>query len=255
MAFPALPGRDDGLGLGGIPADDRVLGHPLFDGADAGAIASLLGGVRPHRIRRGTLLSTPGMSPGLLHLVLEGRLRAYQLTPEGRELLLELIEAGGFDGVLSMAGHRGHFSEADADSLVASMALPVLERLIAAAPAVGVNLLHLTITRLDQREEHLESLVLRDPSQRLARQLLALAATVGEPDGRWVVLTPPLTHQRLADMLGVRRETITLHVNHLEELGLVERVGHHHYRVDPARLEELVEDREAVEHSFLRHRS
>ena len=49
---------------------------------------------------------------------------------------------------MSVAGRRGHFSEADEHSVVASLALSTLERMIALEPRVATNLLHLIVERL-----------------------------------------------------------------------------------------------------------
>jgi CRP-like cAMP-binding protein len=195
--------------------------HPLFDGVDVEQVAEILRDVTVKEVPRGMLLHTPGIAPALLHLVLRGRLRAYQVTPDGRELLLELIQEGGFDGVLSVVGRRGHFTAADDDSAIASLSLATLEELIAAETRVVRNLLGLIIDRLERREIHLEAMALHDPSQRLARQLLALGRTLGTRDDDGVILEPKITHQMLADMLGVRRETITLHLGRLGDLRAV----------------------------------
>jgi CRP/FNR family transcriptional regulator len=203
-------------------AHPKLLTHPLFRGAQDERIAPILEHVQPRLILRGKLLSTPGTSQGPLHLLLEGQLKAYQITADGRELLLELIEAGGFDGMLSVAGRRGHFTEASRDSLVASLSWPVVEQLLTVEPRIAQNLLWLITARLENREEHLESMALRDPSQRLARQLLALGETLGRVEGTRVVLRQRLTHQMLADMLGIRRETVTLHLHRLIEVGAIQ---------------------------------
>lgn len=198
-----------------------LLDHPLLRDVRTDRLERILDGIAIKEVPKGKLLNTPGVTPGLLYLVLRGRLRAYQMTVDGHELLLELIPEGGFDGLLSVAGRRGHFTEADDDSVVASLALPTLERLIALEPTVARNLFQLIIERLEGREEHLEAVVLHDPSQRLGRQLLALGETLGRRQGNRVALKPRLTHQMLADMLGVRRETVTLHLGQLTEMGAV----------------------------------
>ena len=222
-------------------ANPLLLRHPLFRDAGEERLAPLLDAVQPRRILKGKLLGSPGDHQRRLHLLLDGRLKAYQITADGRELLLELIQSGGFDGMLSVAGQRGHFTEALQDSLVASMDWPVVERLLAAEPRIAHNLLWLITARLENREEHLEWIALRDPTQRLARQLLALGEALGRSEGDRIVLTQRFTHQTLADMLSNRRETVTLHLHDLLAMGAVElRDGY--FVLNPRRLQQLVQE-------------
>jgi CRP-like cAMP-binding protein len=219
----------------------HLLDHPLLRDVHTDRLERILDGIAVKEVPKGKLLNTPGVTPGLLHLVLRGRLRAYQMTPDGHELLLELIPEGGFDGLLSVAGRRGHFTEADEDSVVASLARPTLERMIALEPHLASNLFQLIIERLEGREEHLEALALHDPTQRLGRQLLALGETLGRKQGNRVALKSRLTHQMLADMLGVRRETVTIHLGRLTELGAVS-VEKGRFLVDVEMLQKIVDD-------------
>jgi CRP-like cAMP-binding protein len=148
------------------------------------------------------------------------------MTSGGRKLVLEIIPPGGVDGLLPMLGQRGHFTEAAEDSRVALLDWTLLEQLFVVEPRIMRTLFELIASRLERREEQLESMMIRDPTQRLARQLCALAGAVGEPEGdRAVTMPRSITHQSLADMLGIRRETVTLHLHHLAELGAVDIHG------------------------------
>ena len=75
-------------------AHPLLLQHPLFRGAREALIGPLLVSIDVRPIPKGSLLNTPGSGPALMHLLVEGQLRSFQLAPDGRSLLLELIEAG-----------------------------------------------------------------------------------------------------------------------------------------------------------------
>jgi CRP-like cAMP-binding protein len=219
----------------------HLLDHPLFRDVRTDRLERILDGVAIKEVPRGKLLNTPEVTPGLLYLVMSGRLRAYQMTADGHQLLLELIPEGGFDGLLSVAGRRGHFTGADEDSVVASLARPTLERMITLEPRIAMNLFQMIVERLEGREDHLESLSLHDPTLRLARQLIALGETLGRKQGNRLALTHRITHQMLADMLGVRRETVTLHLGHLTGLGAV-AVEKGKFLLDVGVLKRVVDD-------------
>lgn len=204
---------------------ETLAAHPLFAGVDPDRLRECASAVVIHNVRKGTLLNGPGMARGRFHLVLRGTLRAYRVLNDGRELLLELIPEGGFDGVLSVAGRRPHFTEAQVESTVAEVDSATLERLIACDAKIGANLLDLVTDRLERRERQLEAVTLHDPDRQIAGQLLALARSFGRPRGDRVVLDSRVTHQMLGDMLGVRRETVTLHLIRLTRRGIVGVVG------------------------------
>ena len=204
---------------------DVLAQHPLFAGVDPGRIEECLPAIGVRTVRKGSVLNGPGMRPGRFHLVLRGTLRAYQVTDDGRELLLDLIPEGGFDGMLSISGRRPHFTEAQVETTVAEIDRATLERLVSCEPRIAANLLELVMDRLEDRERQLESVTLHDPDQQIARQLLALARTFGHPHGDRIVLGSRITHQMLGDMLGMRRETVTLHLIRLTQRGIVAVAG------------------------------
>jgi CRP-like cAMP-binding protein len=213
--------------------------HALFDGVDVSCLRSHLSSLRAVRVERGALVSGPQMPNGVV-LVLDGMLHAYELTPEGQRLVLEIIVPGEIDGMLLAAGLPAHMSEALTRSTIVRINVALLDAMIEAAPRIATNLYRNALLRLAKREAHMSALAEHSGVRALARQLLAIAQYGSRPHGRIATIRPRPTHQLLADMVGLRRETVTLN---LKSLRLMQAVGvtPDHLWIDTGRLSELLE--------------
>jgi len=216
-----------------------ALAHPLFAGIRPDRAETILRELVPRQVRAGRLLNSPGAAPAYLHLVLAGRLQIYRLNSNGHQLLLEIIGAGGIDGILALAGQSGHFTQAIVDSVVVSITPLQLQRLSQAEPGIGQALMALVAARLEAREEQMESMAARG-TEGLARLLLTLGRTLGHKKGPRLILEFRLTHQMLADMLGVRRETVAMQLPRLVRSGAVQVDGGH-LTLNRAALQSLAE--------------
>lgn len=201
-----------------------VLDHPLFEGADLDVVAPIVRGIRTRQVPAGQVLARPDGRSCLL--VFRGSLLSYVLLPDGRRILFEVIRPGGIDGVLNVAiGAGGHFSEAAERSLVAHLDGHVLEALIDADPVIARTTIRLSLRRLQRREAQLQAVIHHEATRRVASMLLTLINYTGRPapggTGSLVELTPRPTHQLLADMVGLRRETVTIEIGRLRRLGAV----------------------------------
>lgn len=197
-----------------------LLRHPLLLGAREERLMPLLARVPIQRAAKGSLLSDPSLSGGFLHLVLLGRLKAYQINADGDELLLELVDAGGIDGLLPASGLRGHFTEAAEDSLLALITMPTLQRMIAAEHCIVANLLRMISARLAVRESQVQALAVHEPKRRLASILLAMGEAAGGHHGSSISIRRA-THQTLGNMLGLRSITVGQLLRQLGEAGAV----------------------------------
>lgn len=202
----------------------RILRHPAFQGVDPAALSTLLAPIRPHDVAAGTLVARPDQQS--CNLILDGCLHTYVLTADGDRLVFEIIQAGGIDGLVNVVTgpEEGHFAEAVRPSVVVTLPRPVIEELIDVEPRIAVNLLRLALQRLERREDQLEAATRHQATKRVARMLLALARYLGPsgPRGKPVTeLRPRTPHQVLADMLGLRRETVTVQLGVLRRMGAV----------------------------------
>lgn len=213
--------------------------HPLFTGCNRAVLAPVLERLRPVRVPAGKVLVTQRRGPARLFLVLEGALLAYGYTAEGRRVIFELARPGELDGILAASGRRGHYTATQMESVVLPLTRAELQRLIAADTRVGVNLISILMGRIVKREEQIEVLAHSGTSARIAHQLLAIAAQLGVPQQDGSVLLPRLTHQTLADMIGLRRETVTRGLEVLSQSGGIVPLGRR-LTILTAVLEEIV---------------
>lgn len=175
-----------------------------------------------------------------LVLCLQGRLISYEVTDDGHELILDIIEPGGWDGLLTLTGREPHYTAAHVDSVVAVVSRARFEQLCALEPKLGLRLADALAARLQARERRLHLLHMNDGRRRVALQLLSLAQTDGI-EGR-AHINIRLTHQQIAEMVGLRRETVTLALRELEDTAAVTRMPYG-FDLDRNRLRRLLSGR------------
>jgi CRP-like cAMP-binding protein len=199
---------------------ESFIEHPLLSGLSRARVEGLIGRVQPRLVPAGKLLHPPRSRGIEVHLVLAGLLRTYELTPDGREALVELVGPGGIGGFVETPGRQARLIETLEDSLILSLSQSQLEALNQDR-VVAVRLTQLLLGMLKHREDQLRLTSVREPGRRLALLLLMLADRLGRPLGSEVLIDCRLTHQALADMAGFRRETVTHALHWLGGIGAV----------------------------------
>ncbi len=198
-----------------------------------------------HEIERATTMVThppgkifyiPGETGEVLYLLKRGRVHLYRLSPEGRKLILATLEPGVLFGEMALFGQGMYdtYAEAAEECLLCVMSRQDVKRLLLSKPHVTLRVLEEMSRRLLEAENLLEEIAFRNVPRRLAALLLRLSNGRGEIVG--------YSHQDLAEMLGVYRETVTLCLDEFKRRGLVE-IGRKRIRlVRPERLRELSPD-------------
>ena len=91
----------------------------------------------------GALVTSPDDDAERLYIVKRGRVRLYRLTPDGKQLTLEILDKGRIVGRMSWLGQELSevYAEAVEEALICSFTPEELRRLIDRFPAVGVNII------------------------------------------------------------------------------------------------------------------
>lgn len=202
-----------------------VLQHPVFEGTATDHIYPLLERTSVRAYVPGETVSSPGLGAPCLYLVLSGYVQLFDLSADGQRVIYDLAGPGGIAGFLGVVGLQPAFIESLTHSRLATLSESVSHALMDAEQRVLMNLLATVGKMLERRQAHLARLALRQPTERLAAELLALAET-SAGGGSTTVRIPRLSHQALGDMLGLRRETVTLHLARLRVAGALDVAGH-----------------------------
>ena len=158
------------------------------------------------------------------HFVDYGKLRLYNLLPNGRCITLSILGPG--DIFLQWRAEEQSLSclcaEAMQPSRVLSATQSDMAAVVAAEPAAAIELMTSFARRLTESQVLIEDLMNNSVNLRLYRTLLELSKQFGRAENGASVIDYPLTHQRLADMIGSNRVTVTRKLHELQERGVVE---------------------------------
>lgn len=188
-----------------------------------------------HAFRKGEVIYTPGETGEALFLLREGAVQIYRMSAEGRKLVIAHLLPFSFFGEMSCIGQGMYdtFAEVTEDSTIVTMNCAVLNRLLITRPEVARRILEAFGRRVLEAERQLEDTVFKGMTARVAALLLR-EADGDEVDG--------LSHQDIAERLGVYRETATNALNELKAASLI-RIGRKHIQIlDPERLKRVASE-------------
>ena len=170
---------------------------------------SLLEAVAAHgsnrTFRANTILINEGDPGASLYIVLEGRLRAYASSADGRDVVLSEHGPGEYVGELSLDGSARSASVKTVEATTCCVVQgPQLQSFLAAHPEFALHLSQ-KLTRMVRRlTEQVKSLALQDVYGRMVRLLMELSEPVGEER----IVREKLTQQDIADRVGSSREMV-----------------------------------------------
>ena len=204
--------------------DDALMQAPLFSALDAEAAAALRASMAEMRVQRGGIIFAVGEAGERMYVVLDGKVKLGQTSPDGRESLLAVLGPGEVFGELSLfdPGPRTATATAVTDTVVVGLGHADLRPWLTGRPEVAESLLQALAQRLRRTNEALADLVFSDVPGRVAKQLLDLADKFGQPGPDGVLVHHDLTQEELAQLVGASRETVNKALADFTQRGWVE---------------------------------
>lgn len=141
-----------------------------------------------------------------LYVILSGKVKVYVSDDDGREMILDMHDAGEYVGEMSLDGRPRSASVMTLEPTTCSiLSRDELRAAIARNPDIAMAIIEKLIERARIATDNVKNLALMDVYGRVARLLLSLAK---EEDGKLVV-PDRMTQQDIADRVGASRDMIS----------------------------------------------
>jgi len=193
-------------------------------------------------VKKGEILYLQGSSDHKLYMLKKGMVKITKLSPQGRELILDIIQGGSIFGELNMVepGDRDESAQVIEDGLICDMKKKDFDRLLELVPGLSLKVTKMMGLRRWKLENKLLDMLYSTVEHRLAKTILNLLEDFGVPHEDGVLLKIKLTHKDFADLVASTRETVTLTLNSLKKEGYLESEGRYVVVPSLARLNSLV---------------
>lgn len=146
-----------------------------------------------------------------MYIILQGKVKIYQISDAGKEIILSMHTEGDFFGEMSLIDGQTDPATVAAlePSQIAIISRPNFYYLLHSQKQILENLLELLCSRLRESWKKIQMLNYNDATQRIKMLFIMLSENYGEKKADGTTLRIKLIHQNIADMTGLTRETVT----------------------------------------------
>lgn len=152
--------------------------------------------------------------------ILKGRVRVFENISSGREMTLDVIEAGHIFGESAFVEERERPACVQAVNQVTLVSCRIADLLphFKKEPLLALHLLQMCSDAMDRLTNRMREQCLLDRYGKVASFILDVTASDSEEKGTAGGILP-YTHEDLADSLGLSRSTVSLVLKSFEEKG------------------------------------
>ncbi len=193
----------------------------LFSLLSDDELAEISGKITVRRFKKNDMILHEEDTSEFMYIILSGKVKVLQMTEEGRETILAFHEAGDFFGEMSLIDGKTVPAAVAAieNSEVAIISKNDFYALLFVQNKVLVQLLRIFCARIRGAYERIQILSFNNAAQRVKTLLIMLSEMNGQETEKGTRLNLKLTHQNIADMTGITRETVTRILNKAQKDG------------------------------------
>ena len=213
----------------GSDAIETLRGIPLFSDVAESDLEQIASHLIERKYAKSTTIVEEGLPGDYMYILREGRVKVTKLSEDGREKILDMKGEGSFVGDMALLDRAPRSASVKTLTPVTVLALSRADfmGLLRKSPDLALAVIQELTRRVRTVNDQASALSFQRVKDRTKGLLERLA---NEETGDGGMLTPTLTHQQIADMIGTSRETVTRVVKELKGDGWLGQEGKR-YRV------------------------
>lgn len=197
---------------------------PLFEKMAGSELDDILAVAASIRYAVGDIIFKQGETAERFFVLLHGRLRVTQVTPEGQQVIIRMVNPGDLFGIAKALQRPDYPGAATAVSESVALAWPMSnwDLFMDRYPALAVNAMHTMGGRLQEAQARMREMATEEVERRVAHTVLRLGNQSGKKEAGGIRIDFPVSKQDIAEMTGTTLHTVSRILGAWEAAGLVE---------------------------------
>jgi CRP/FNR family transcriptional regulator, cyclic AMP receptor protein len=177
------------------------------------------------KYRKDQIIFSQGEAADTVFYIQKGSVKVVVLSGQGKEAVVGMLEAGQFFGEGCLNGHALRIATTTAleECLITAITKAAMIAVLHDEPRFSELFVAYLLTRNSRVEEDLIDQLFNSSEKRLAR-LLLLLANFGK-EGNPTPISPNISQETLAEMIGTTRSRVSFFMNKFRKLGLISYNG------------------------------
>lgn len=201
-----------------------VQGLALFERLQPAEIDDVLRTASSRRYPMGDRVFEQGQTADQFFVLLHGRLRVTQVTSEGQQVVVRMVNPGDLFGIAKALRRLDYpgTATAVAESIALAWPMGMWSEFLDRYPSLAVSAMQAMGSRLLEAQQRLRELSTEEVERRVAHAVLRLANQAGKREESGIRIDFPISKQDIAEMTGTTLHTVSRVLTAWEAAGLVQ---------------------------------
>jgi CRP-like cAMP-binding protein len=195
---------------------------PLFGDMDDAELERVLAQAAELRIGKGTAVFEQGRTATAFYVLLEGRLKVVQITPDGQQLIIRFVVPGDLYGIAKALNRKDYPATALAvvDSVTLAWDMALWDDFMR-LPGFARQVVHMMGGRVQEAHTRIKEMATQNVEERVAHAVLRLVQQSGRKVEQGMLVDFPVTRQDIAEASGTTLHSVSRMLSAWEGLGIV----------------------------------